>query len=198
MEATPPKILKCPSCGDRITALTRTCPSCDFVMEKKSSASEGNELENLISKIEDVLVDLKSNPAKSFLQSIGSNLYISGFLFLFLGLVSKSDLPESVIPKVLVLAGIIMILVYGPKQIISLVRNRNRSGGNNIDNQKALLKKYTRQAETLFGANRKVRNLLQEFENEMSALIASSKKAKMIEYSWYGLLLLLIVVFIAI
>lgn len=198
MEATPPKILKCPSCGDQFTALTRTCPSCDFVIEKSASASADNELENLISKIEDVLVDLKSNPAKSFLQSIGSNLYISGFLFFFLGLVSKSDMPESLIPKVLVLAGIIMILVYGPKQIISLVRNRNRSGGNNIDNQKALLKKYTRQAETLFGTNRKVRNLLQEFENEMSVLMASSKKAKMIEYSWYGLLLLLIVVFIAI
>jgi len=196
METPPPKILKCPSCGDQITALTRTCPSCDFVIE--NNATDGNELENLISKIEDVLVDLKSNPAKSFLQLLGSNLYITGFLFFCLGLVSKSDLPENIIPKLLVLGGVIMILIYGPKQLLSLFRNRNRSGGNNIDNQKALLKKYTRQAETLFGANRKVRNLLQEFENEMSALLASSKKAKMIEYSWYGLLLLLIVVFIAI
>ncbi len=193
-----PKILKCPSCGDQITALTRTCPSCDFVIENTEATSGNNELENLIASIEDVLVDLKSNPSKSFLQSLGSNLYISGFLFLFLGLVSKSDMPESIIPKILALGGLIMIVIYGPKQLLSLIKNRSRSGGNNIDNQKALLKKYTRKAETLFGANRKVRDLLQEFETEISVLTARSKKAKILEYGWYGLLLLLIVIFIAI
>jgi len=193
-----PKIMKCPSCGDQIAALTRTCPSCDFVMEKSAVASGDNELENLISSIEDVLVDLKSNSSKSFLKSLGNNLYITGIPFFFLGLVSKSTLSESTIPQVLVLGGLIMILVYGPKKLLSFIKNRSRSGGNNFDNQKALLKKYTRKAETLFGANRKVRDLMQEFENEIAIFSASSKKAKMFEYIWYGLLLLLIAVFVVI
>jgi hypothetical protein len=167
-------------------------------MEKSAVASGDNELENLISSIEDVLVDLKSNSSKSFLKSLGNNLYITGILFFFLGLVSKSTLSESTIPQVLVLGGLIMILVYGPKKLLSYIKNRSRSGGNNFDNQKALLKKYTRKAETLFGANRKVRDLMQEFENEIAIFSASSKKAKMFEYIWYGLLLLLIAVFVVI
>ena len=193
-----PKIIKCPSCGDQITALTRTCPSCDFVIEKSLEDTGDNELENLISSIENILVDIKSNPSKSFLKSIGGNLYITGILFFFLGLVSKSNLPESIIPKVLVLGGLIMIIAYGPKKLLSLIKNRSRSGGNDFDNQKALLKMYTRKAETLYGANRKVRDLIQEFENEITVFSASSKKAKMLEYIWYGFLLLSIAVFVVI
>lgn len=188
------KVLKCPSCNDQIDALNRVCPSCDYVLNQVHAQESGSELEKLISSIEDVLIQLKASPAKSFLKSIGNNLYISGLLIFSLGLSMKSLLIDSKMPAIFVLGGLIMLLIYGPKKVLGMIRNKTLSRGSGLDEQKAIMKKHTRTATTLYGDNQRVSDLLQQFENEIHEISKSHKLALYIERGWYGFLLLLIVI----
>ena len=76
-------VIKCPSCNDIIPALSKVCSSCGFVVDsgKKSSESE-KSLEELISDIEDTLIEIKSIKRPNVFTTLFNNSNISLLKFM--------------------------------------------------------------------------------------------------------------------
>ncbi len=182
-------VLKCPSCNDIVPGLSKVCPSCGFVLNSGSKSSESEKgLEDLISDIEDNLVEIKSINPPNIFTTLFNHSYISlpiltvilfvigfrlhggaGFLGLFLAVISWRLIKKKM----------------GEEKRVDTTPTFN--------NLKATFEKHSRTANTLFGENKKVKLLLDELKNELVAIEEKRKKGKMTESIFYGILALIII-----
>lgn len=181
-------VIKCPSCGDIIPALSKVCPSCGFVVSagKKSSEAEKG-LEDLISDIEDNLVEIKSLKQPSIFVSLYSHSYIVLPILTLLMLIRGfSILSPPILPLILVCAlGFLSWLVIKKKM------NEGKSNKPEFHVLKATFEKHSRTAKTLFGENKKVELLLEELNEELTDAENKRQKNRVAEYILYGVLTLM-------
>jgi len=182
-------IIKCPSCNDIVPALSKVCPSCGFVIDAKKSSSESEKgLEDLISDIEDNLVEIKSvNPTNIF-TTLFHHSYISLPILSVIMFVIGFRLQSAVGLLGLVLAFISWRLIKK-----KMKEDKGDEDKPTFNNLKATFEKHSRTANTLFGENKKVKLLLEELNNELSSIDAKRKKGKTTEYIFYGIITLITV-----
>jgi len=180
-------VIKCPSCNDIIPALSKVCSSCGFVIDsgKKSSESEKG-LEDLISDIEDTLVEIKSIKQPNAFTTLWDHSYISlpilSLIVLAIGFQLNNDLR---------FLGLILAVISW-----RVIKKKIREAGiqnaqPTFNNLKATFEKHFRNAKTLFGENKKVKLSLDELDNELRGIEAKRKKGKIIAYFFYGFITLI-------
>lgn len=182
-------VIKCPSCNDIVPALSKVCPSCGFVIDsgKKSSESEKG-LEDLISDIEDNLVEIKSIKPPNIFTTLFHHSYISLPILSVIMFVIGFRLQSAV--------GLLgLVLAFISWRVIKKKMREDKSNDDKptFNNLKATFEKHSRTANTLFGENKKVKLLLEELNNELSAIDTKRKKGKTTEYIFYGIITLITV-----
>ncbi len=179
-------VLKCPSCNDIIPALSRICPSCDYVLDsrKQSSGSE-KSLEDLINDIEENLVVIKSLPQSNVFSSLIKHSYISFSLLTIIVVVIGIKLKIGILFLVAVVMIILSIIMIRKK-----IKSREEEKSTNYANQKALFEKHSRNANTLFGDNKKVKLLLSDLKVELDNIDQERTKNKKIEIITYAILVI--------
>ncbi len=182
-------VIKCPSCNDIVPGLSKVCPSCGFVIDsgKKSSESEKG-LEDLISDIEDNLVEIKSIKPPNIFTTLFHHSYISLPILAVIMFVIGFRLQSAV--------GLLgLVLAFISWRLIKKKMQEDKSDDNKptFNNLKATFEKHSRTANTLFGENKKVKLLLEELNNELSTIDAKRKKGKTTEYVFYGIITLITV-----
>jgi hypothetical protein len=182
-------VIKCPSCNDIVPGLSKVCPSCGFLIDsgRKSSESEKG-LEDLISDIEDNLVEIKSIKTPDFFTTLFQHSHISLPILSIIVFVIGFRLQS-----ILGLLG--LILAFISWRIIKKKMQEGKVENNKptFNKLKAIFEKHSRTANTLFGENKKVKLLLEELNNELGTIDAKRKKGKTTEYILYGLLTLITV-----
>lgn len=180
-------VIKCPNCNDIIPALSRVCPSCEFVIDssKKSSDSE-KSLEDLISDIEDTLVEIKSVKQPNIFTTLFDNSYISLPILTIVVLVIGFRLQSPI-----GFLGLILAFLSWRSIKKKMKEGKSESNQTTFNNLKASFEKYSRTARTLFGENKKVKLLLEELNNELGVIDLKRKKGKTIESVFYGIIILI-------
>lgn len=182
-------VIKCPSCNDIIPALSRVCPSCEYVIDarKQSSGSEKG-LEDLINDIEEILVEIKSKPQRNVFSSFINHSFITiSLLTIIVGVIGVKLEMEGFMMVALAMAIISIVLIR--KRIKSKSEKEDSSA--NYANQKALFEKHSRTANTLFGDNKKVKLLVNDLKDELNKIEQDRNKNKKIEIVAYVVLVLL-------
>lgn len=181
-------VIKCPSCNDIIPALSRVCPSCDYVLDsrKQTSGSEKG-LEDLINDIEENLVEIKSLPQKNVFTSLIQHSYISFTLLTIIVVLLGVRLQIGALFLVAVVM-IILSIIMIRKKIKS--KSDKKESSSDYAKQKALFEKHSRTANTLFGDNKKVKLLLNELKDELSIIEENRNKNKKAEIITYSILVL--------
>lgn len=181
-------VIKCPSCNDIIPALSRVCPSCDYVLDsrKQTSGSEKG-LEDLINDIEENLVEIKSLPQKNVFTSLIQHSYISFTLLTIIVVLLGVRLQIEALFLVAVVM-IILSIIMIRKKIKS--KSDKKESSSDYAKQKALFEKHSRTANTLFGDNKKVKLLLNELKDELSIIEENRNKNKKAEIITYSILVL--------
>ena len=191
-------MIKCPSCGEPISGLVNVCPSCNYVIENKGS-NDKIKLQDLVLDIEDDLKELKAIPLPSFFKTIQGNLQyflvIIGIILFFLALkFGTTDLGYGL----MILAGISAFA--GFFGILNKVRKKDEAKENGFANiatnptfkeVKANFEKNSRLANTYYGEDKKVKNLLSELKTEIATIEQQrekSKKTNMVVYVFLGII----------
>jgi hypothetical protein len=184
-------VIKCPSCNDIIPALSRVCPSCEYVLDTRNT-SPGSEkgLEDLINDIEENLVLIKSQPQKNVFSSLIKHSYITFSLLTIIVFLIGIKLSIGA----LLLVAVAMIVLS-----INLIRKKLKSqskeeNSDDYDKQKALFEKHSRTASTLFGDNKKVKLLLNDLKVELNNIEQVRNKNKKTEIITYAVLVTLTIV----
>jgi rRNA maturation endonuclease Nob1 len=182
-------VIKCPSCNDIVPGLSKVCPSCGFVIDsgRKSSESEKG-LEDLISDIEDNLVEIKSIKPPNIFTTLFHHSYISLPILSIIMFVIGFRLQSAV--------GLLgLVLAFISWRVIKKKMREDKSDDDKptFNNLKATFEKHSRTANTLFGENKKVKLLLEELNNELGTIDAKRKKGKTTEYIFYGIITLITV-----
>jgi hypothetical protein len=178
-------VIKCPSCNDIIPALSRVCPSCEYVLDsrKQSSGSEKG-LEDLINDIEENLVVIKSQPQKNVFSSLIKHSYITFSLLTIIVVLIGIKLSIGALFLVAV-AMIVLSIIMIRKKLKSKSKEEN---SDDYNKQKALFEKHSRTANTLFGDNKKVKLLLNDLKVELNNIEQVRNKNKKTEIITYAVL----------
>ncbi|MFD1628662.1 hypothetical protein [Pseudopedobacter beijingensis] len=181
-------VIKCPSCNDIIPALSKVCPSCDFVIgATRSSSGSEKSLEDLIADIEDTLVEIKTIKQPNVFATLYEHVHITvpilTFILFIIGYRITSDF--------LILLSILLIFVS-----IAIIRsrqnkNKSQSEKKSFSSLKAIFEKYARTARTLFGENKKVKLLLEELNIELTYAEKKRNKNRKIEYVSYSIIVII-------
>lgn len=181
-------VIKCPSCNDIIPALSRVCPSCEYVLDsrKQSSGSEKG-LEDLINDIEENLVVIKSQPQKNVFSSLIKHSYITFSLLTIIVFLIGIKLEIGALFLVAV-AMIVLSIIMIRKKLKAKSKEEN---SDDYNKQKALFEKHSRTANTLFGDNKKVKLLLNDLKVELNNIEQVRNKNKKTEIITYAVLVAL-------
>lgn len=173
------RLKKCPNCGATMQAMSRVCGSCGFVLNSHTTIYSAEALEELIAKIEDVIVDLKTIKKRGFFFTVKRNNYIALPLLTILafGLNTYHFLFSWV--------GIVLFIISWKLIKIKLQDVKHKRTEPNYNSQLAQAEKLMRRARTLFGEDRKVNHLIEELEQEIAIIKSTNEKGKKLEFLFY-------------
>jgi len=187
-------LIKCPNCGEPISGLVNVCPSCSYVIENKGS-NDKIKLQNVVLDIEDDLKELKAIPLPNVFNIVKSNMIL---FFVTIGLVVL--LADFFIIKNGWIGFIgVVIAFYGGMGAKNFKDEEEEKYGKNESSEtlfkslKASFEKNSRIANTYFGTDRNVNNLLTDLNNEIITIESKRKKAKKTAFIIFATFLLLIV-----
>jgi hypothetical protein len=177
---------KCSNCGETIAALSRVCGSCGFVMDSHSSIYSAEALEELIAKIEDVIVDLKTIKKRGFFYTVRRNNYIA------IPLLTILSFGLNTYHVIFSWIGLVLFIISWKLIRIKLNDLKLKRAQLNYIEQLANAEKLIRRARTLFGEDRKVNHLIQDLEEELIIIKTTNNKGKRLEFLFYFLIATLI------
>ena len=170
---------KCSNCGETIAALSRVCGSCGLVMDSHSSIYSAEALEELIAKIEDVIVDLKTIKKRGFFYTVRRNNYIA------IPLLTILSFGLNTYHVIFSWIGLALFIISWKLIRIKLNDLKLKRAQLNYNEQLANAEKLIRRARTLFGEDRKVNHLIQDLEEEITVIKTTNNKGKRLEFFFY-------------
>lgn len=185
-------IIRCPHCNDVIPALSRICPSCDYIINDRSSSSDKG-VEGLIEEIETSLIKIKELPKENVFSAISRYSYISLPLLTIIITIGGTRLTFGTPTLLLVLIFSITLIIVSIKTIFKKFKNENHAVDNSniYRQQKAVFEKLNRNAQTLYGENIKVRILLNNLKIELNKIEERKGLEKKIKISTFIILIIL-------
>jgi hypothetical protein len=202
------KVKKCPSCKEPLLALSKVCIACGHVANSETiSSTSNNSLESLIENIENSIVAIKSFPKPSVFLTLKKQLplllvIIGAILILIATKIGTTDL------------GYVLMFGGGACFFAAIFTFINKSNDKDIKEKrdqklkekgiaisekndssfeilKADFEKHSRTAKTVFGENKKVAILIDEFKTEIQEIEQKRKKLKSQNLIVFGILGLL-------
>lgn len=160
---------KCPRCKEEMPLLSKVCPVCGYVM---NDGDDSPTAEELVNKLEELLLRSKNMPKPSFAASLRNMLFVLFLVlavyFIVLALISE--------------AGLFWLLgiACGVVSLYLLVRKltKGSAGAGAFERLKNEYEYHERLARRSFGKNIEVSRLIKEITSEINAVEEEHRAAR--------------------